>query len=126
MNEMPKNTKYDPVNPDMEIAITKMARAIFDYVKSQDDYTELVRITGISDVLGEVSDHYHNRTGSLHPDLGLELTEWIAFKLSLCSPKHDQLVREGKSNIDQAFVDSYAKQPENIIRYLEAKFGIRE
>lgn len=126
MSKLSKNNQYDPLNSDLEIAITKIARALFDYVKAQDDYTELNRINEVCHMLDSLADDYHNRTGSLHPDLGLELTEWIAFKLSLHSPNHAQLVKEGKSNVDQEFVDSYAKQPENIIRYLEAKFGIRE
>jgi hypothetical protein len=119
-------TPSEAVNRDLEVALVRIARVLFDFTKSQDDFNQFARLDPLFDELCRRVDEYHNQTGRLHPDLGLELGEWASFKSELLSPDHDKHVAEGKSNIDRAFVDNYGKTPENIIRGLEHELGITE
>ncbi len=126
MNTKSSHQEYEPINLDLEIALTKIARALFDYTKSQDDYTELGRLNPIFDSFVDAANDYCNRTNSLHPDLGLELSEWATFKCELYSPDHPQKVKEGRSTLTKESVDAYGKAPEDIIRELESKLGLTE
>jgi hypothetical protein len=118
------DNQREPRNRDLEIALVKIARALFDYTASQEDHDSLGRLDSQFDAFQQTANDYHNRTGGLHPDLGLELTEWAAFKSELLASDHPQRVAAGKSGIDRAFVDGYGKTPELIITELEHELGI--
>ena len=113
-------------NPGLEIALVKIARVLFNYIKSEDQLQHLLQIRPLFNAWHEELDTYTNRTNSLDTDLGLELNEWLIFKTEFCEPEHAQQLREGKNNIDKDFIDNYGKIPENIILYLERKLGIIE
>jgi hypothetical protein len=98
-------------NIELEIAITRIARTLYDF-------------DGIMTELQSRANEYVNQTGRLHPDLGLELREWITFKWELLAPDHEERVKEGKSGLTRSFVDDYGKTPEEIISNLEKELGI--
>lgn len=114
-----------PPNIELEIAITKIARALFDFVSSQDDS---VIIKSVDRLLGDLqsrANDYNNQTGRLHPDLGFELREWALFKSELLSPEHEDRVRTGKSSLTPESVEDYGITPEKIISTLEEELGIK-
>jgi hypothetical protein len=123
MSKQPKD-QLEPANRDLEIALVKIARTLFDYTESQENFQELSRLDPIFDHFEQTANNYHNHTGRLHPDLGFELAEWTAFKRELLAPNHAERVKEGKSGLTRKFVDAYGKVPRNIIRLLEHDLGI--
>jgi hypothetical protein len=82
-------------NIELEIAITRIARTLYDFVSSQEDYEVIKSVDGIMTELQSRANEYVNQTGRLHPDLGLELREWITFKWELLAPDHEERVKEG-------------------------------
>lgn len=119
--QMPEQTQP---NMELEIAITKIARTLFDFVSSQEDYGIIKSVDGLIAELQSRSNQYVNQTGRLHPDLGFELREWALFKSELLAPDHADRVKEGKSGLTRSFVDNYGKTPEKIISNLEKELGI--
>lgn len=110
----------------MEVALVKIARALFDYINSEENHEAIASIDPlVGEFQGRAND-YVNATGYLHPDLGLELREWEMFKRDLLSPDYPRRKAEGKSGIDRPFVDNYGKTPENIIKGLERELGLAD
>lgn len=121
-----QSEKTEPRNHDLEVALVKIARALFDFVDSEESYEAIASIDPLIAKFQSRANDYVNATGYLHPDLGLELREWEMFKRDLLSPDHAQRKAEGKSNIDRRFVDNYGKTPKNIIKGLEQELGLAE
>lgn len=70
---MKQNTK---VNLDLETALVKIAKVIFEYVDSQDDVKEIGRLDEIFNAFSNLVRDYHNQTDRLHPDLCQDFSEW--------------------------------------------------
>lgn len=67
-------------NVQLEIALVKIARALFDYTDAQNDPKELSVLNKIWGDFESVVGDYHNATGRLHPDLCYDPGEWATLK----------------------------------------------
>lgn len=113
------NTRLNPPNYELELALVRIARALFDFTDSASNHHEISRMDYLSDNFRVLYDEYVNATNRLHPDLSLELLEWISFKHELLSPQHEAQHAAGKTNLDAKFVESYGMISQKIIQDLE-------
>src|SRR4051794_569636 len=81
-----RSGKAEPRNHDLEVALVRIARALYDFVNSEESYEAIADIDPLIGEFQSRADDYVNSTGYLHPDLGLELREWEMFKRELLSP----------------------------------------
>lgn len=119
MNNQPVNTRSEAKNLNLEIALVKIARALYEFVSSQESSQAIISVDRLMAELQSRVNNYVNAVGGLHPDLGLELREWATFKAELLAPDHDQQVQTGKSGLTPESVAFYGSVTEAIIVGLE-------
>lgn len=105
-------------NIELEIALVKIARALFDYMDSQNDISEMDRLDPLYETFRELANNYHNQTGGLHPDLGFQLVEWAALKF-------EAMEGTAKEAPSDKFVAQYRAIVKDIIEYLEQEVRLK-
>lgn len=80
MHTISSENKSDQVNHELEVAIVRIARALFDYTDSQHSSEKLAQLDPVWKSFERLVANYHNASGRLHPDLCYDPGEWSTLK----------------------------------------------
>jgi len=100
------------MSPHTDKNLIKLARAIYELVLHEEDKKMLVELDGIGLEAGCIFDDRDNTKGTLHPDLGFNVREFIIFKIEA----HDAT---------DAMYREYTDVARETIEYLEKKYDIQ-
>lgn len=114
------------INNDLEIALIKIARAIYEYIGATSSSNQLMKIKGLIRAFQLAANDYHNKTESFHPDIGLELAELADFKeiyltVSLDQQAENARAGKGSSGIDEKLINQTSKEVLALIETIEQK-----
>jgi len=116
-------------NINLELALIKIARALFEYIDSQIEPEQLGRLDPVFNEFCELANDYHNQTGMLHPDLAFNLAEWASLKDDLLTAsseeqKRDTLGKGDNSSVSPEWVAEYRGYALKSIEELESELGL--
>lgn len=114
----------EAVNEDLEIALVKIARVLYEYVDAQNDAERITRINKLFREFENLAANYYEETGRLHPDLCYDFGEWATLKaewLALPAERRNQPASEG---VTPQFVAEYRSVSLGMIENLERELGI--
>ncbi len=107
--------EHDTINKDLEIALVKIARTLYDYVNDQDNAKKILAINRLMGSFDSLVADYYNQTGRLHPDLCYELGEWVALKAELLELPS----RSADAGVTTQLVEEYRIRSLHIVESLE-------